>query len=134
MADSEEIRRPRPIGVADESDEDDIDMEQTEDRTAVGQGAENNSTPAAATEDAAGGASKKAPSKKRPAFSENNLVMKKGLIQIYNDFPQKCQYKGRGREVSLVVYSTTVALIVPGMRVSIVHKRLCHRFFYTVQQ
>lgn len=106
MADSEEIRRPRPIGVADESDEDDIDMEQTEDRT-VGQGAENNSTAAAAAEDAAGGASKKAPSKKRRGFSENYLVMEKGLIQIYNDFPQKCQYKGRGREVSLVMYSSS---------------------------
>lgn len=106
--------------MPDESDEDDIDMAQTEDRR-VGQEAENSNTAAAATEDAAEGATKKAPSKKRPAFSENNLVMEKGLIRIYNEFPQKCQYKGRGREVGLVVCfhypykynsSTTVLVVV----------------------
>lgn len=91
--------------MADGSDEDDIDRVQTEDVADPegGQGEGNSTTAVAATEDAAGNVPKKA-SKKRPAFSENNLVMEKGLIQIYNEFPQKCQYKGRGREVSFESY------------------------------
>lgn len=52
-------------------------------------------TGVAAPEEAAA----KKPSKRMPAFSENDLVKEKGLRQIYKDFPQKCRYKGKGREV-----------------------------------
>lgn len=44
----------------------------------------------------------KKPSKRMPAFSENDLVKDKGLRQIYKDFSQKCRYKGKGREVWII--------------------------------
>lgn len=97
MSESEEERRPRPIGVADGSDED-SGME----RTDAAAGAKNGTEPgpdstgvAAPDEDITA----RKVSKKPPAFSENHLVKEKGLWQVYKEFPQKCQYKGRGREV-----------------------------------
>lgn len=95
MSESEEERRPRPIGVADGSDED-SGMERTD-----AAGANNGTEPGP---DSTGAAPEEATSAKKvsnrpPAFSENHLVKEKGLWQVYKDFPQKCQYKRRGREV-----------------------------------
>lgn len=106
MSESEEERRPRPIGVADESDDDDdSDM----DRNSTGKGAaagiaaggprEDRADLSAAAKTAPEEIGKKTSSNRRPAFSENDLVKEKGLLQIYNKFPRKCQYKGKGREV-----------------------------------
>lgn len=96
MSESEEERRPRPIGVADGSEDGNSDME-------------GNVAPAGAEETAPGTTgmaapdetTAKKPSKKMPAFSENDLVKDKGLWQIYKDFPKKCRYKGKGREVCI---------------------------------
>ena len=93
MSESEEERRPRPIGVADESEGD----SETERNDAGRAGA--NGPASGTTGDAAPETTTKKPSKKMPAFSENDLVKDKGLRQIYKDFPQKCRYKGKGREV-----------------------------------
>lgn len=96
MSESVEERRPRPIGVVDESEED-SDMERNDAAGAAGAGADKraaDSTAVAAPEEIITKVSKKI-----RAFSENDLVKEKGLLKIYNDFPQKCQYKGKGREV-----------------------------------
>lgn len=90
MSGSEEERRPRPIGVADESEEGDSDVERNDAAPAPAPQAEM-TTP---EETAA-----KKPSRKLPAFSENDLAKEKGLWRIYKEFPQKCRYKGKGREV-----------------------------------
>lgn len=98
MSASEEERLPRPIGVEDESEEDsDVDQNKAA-NTQVG--TEEVDTTAVAPKAAPEEAPKKHKSKSRkPAFSENDLVKDKGLRQVYNDFPRKCQYKGKGREV-----------------------------------
>lgn len=95
MSESEEERRPRPIGVADGSEEGDSDTERNGVAPAGADGPASGTTGEAAPEETT---AKKA-SKKMPAFSENDLVKDKGLRQIYKDFPQKCRYKGKGREV-----------------------------------
>lgn len=95
MSESEEERRPRPIGVADESEEGESDTERNGAASAGAADGPGTTTGEAAPEETAA----KKPSKKMPAFSENDLVKDKGLRQIYKDFPQKCRYKGKGREV-----------------------------------
>lgn len=106
MSEAEEERRPRPIGVADESDED-SDMERSNGAAGGGAGAGPAATDERVTDTTAVAAPEeiatKKVSKKTPAFSENDLVKEKGLRQVYKDFPRKCQYKGRGREVRTYV-------------------------------
>ncbi|CBJ29350.1 conserved unknown protein [Ectocarpus siliculosus] len=117
MSESEEERRPRPIGVADGSDED-SGMERT-DAAGANNGSEpgRDSTGVAAPEEAT---TAKKVSNRPPAFSENHLVKEKGLWQIYKDFPQKCQYKGRGREAEflrglMVAYKEWGYQLYPGV-------------------
>ncbi|CAM9361739.1 unnamed protein product [Ectocarpus sp. 12 AP-2014] len=117
MSESEEERRPRPIGVADESDED-SGMERT-DAAGANNGTEPgpDSTGVAAPEEAA---TAKKVSNRPPAFSEDHLVKEKGLRQVYKDFPQKCQYKGRGREAEflrglMVAYKEWGYQLYPGV-------------------
>ncbi|CAM9338141.1 unnamed protein product [Ectocarpus sp. 13 AM-2016] len=114
MSESEEERRPRPIGVADESDED-SGMERTDSNKRTKPGPD--STGVAAPEEAA---TAKKVSNRPPAFSENHLVKEKGLRQVYKDFPQKCQYKGRGREAEflrglMVAYKEWGYQLYPGV-------------------
>lgn len=90
-------RRPRPIGVEEESDDDESDRDVVNNNANGAKAASTIAAAAAAPDEKEG--KKKAASRRLPAFSENNLVMAKGLIKIYEEFPQKCQYKGRGREV-----------------------------------
>eukprot|EP00904_Undaria_pinnatifida_P013275 jgi/Undpi1/9078/HiC_scaffold_26.g11538.m1 len=97
MSDSEGERRPRPIGARDENEEDSDDDRrgpQPESNAAADGAAADTAAAQVAPEEA----SKKPASTRRPAFSENDLVKEKGLLQIYKQFPQKCQYKGKGRE------------------------------------
>lgn len=99
MSDSEGERRPRLIGARDENEEDSDDDRrgpQPESNAAADGAAADTAAAQVAPEEA----SKKPASTRRPAFSENDLVKEKGLLQIYKQFPQKCQYKGKGREVS----------------------------------
>ncbi|CAM9226064.1 unnamed protein product, partial [Scytosiphon promiscuus] len=101
MSESEEERRPRPIGVADDSE--DSDVERGNDTSAAasaqaGDGPAIETTGVSAPEE---GTAKK-PSRKMPAFSENDLVKEKGLRQIYKEFPRKCRYKGKGREAEFL--------------------------------
>ncbi|CAN0146118.1 unnamed protein product [Ectocarpus sp. 6 AP-2014] len=117
MSESEEERRPRPIGVADGSDED-SGMERT-DAAGANNGSEpgRDSTGVAAPEEAT---TAKKVSNRPPAFSENHLVKEKGLWQIYKDFPQKCQYNGRGREAEflrglMVAYKEWGYQLYPGV-------------------
>lgn len=108
MSEAEEERRPRPIGVADESEED-SDMERGAGPVVPAEGGGDeratDTTAAVAPEEIA----TKKVSKKMPAFSENDLVKEKGLRQVYKDFPQKCQYKGRGREVHTYIPGTALS-------------------------
>ncbi|CAM9524045.1 unnamed protein product [Ectocarpus sp. 4 AP-2014] len=117
MSDSEEERRPRPIGVADGSDED-SGIERT-DAAGATNGTEPgpDSTGVAAPEEAT---TAKKVSNRPPAFSENHLVKEKGLWQVYKDFPQNCQYKGRGREAEflrglMVAYKEWGYQLYPGV-------------------
>ena len=105
MSESEEERRPRPIGMADESEEGESDEERT---GAAGGAAAPAENPAAADTGAGAAGPEETTAKKprkMPAFSENDLVKEKGLRQIYKDFPQKCQFKGKGREVCASCFS-----------------------------
>lgn len=89
--------RPRPIGAEQESEDDESDREVNSNEDGAKSAAAEGAAAAGA---AAPGEEKKASKRiKIPAFSENNLITAKGLTKIYEDFPQKCQYKGRGREV-----------------------------------
>lgn len=94
MSESEGERRPRPIGAADENDED-SDDDRNDPKPAGNEAADTAAQQVAPEE-----TTKKATSTRRPAFSENDLVKEKGLLQIYERFPEKCKYKGKGREVS----------------------------------
>lgn len=101
MSDSKREGRPKPIGVSDGSEsEEGSDQE-------LGEG---QSKKAAASQIAAVDEPAKKPSTSRriPAFSENNLVMEKGLLKVYKEFPKKCKYKGRGREVRVLKLSNLV--------------------------
>lgn len=99
MSESEGERRPRPIGAADENEED-SDNDRNDPKPAGNEAAD-----AAAQQLAPEETTKKAKSTRRPAFSENDLVKEKGLLQIYERFPEKCKYKGKGREVSKIQIS-----------------------------
>ncbi|CAB1116320.1 unnamed protein product [Ectocarpus sp. CCAP 1310/34] len=117
MSESEEERRPRPIGVADGSGED-SGMERT-DAAGANNGTEPglDSTGVAAPEEVT---TAKKVSNRPPAFSENHLVKEKGLWQVYKDFPQKCRYKGRGREAEflrglMVAYKEWGYQLYPGV-------------------
>lgn len=87
-------RRPKPIGADEESDDesDNDNAANRQERAGAGAGQTK-------VTEAPGEVSQKPASKKTLAFSENDLVKKKGLSKIYEEFPQKCQYKGKGREV-----------------------------------
>eukprot|EP00752_Nemacystus_decipiens_P003121 g2890.t1 len=116
MSESEEERRPRPIGVADESEEGDSDTEHGGAAPAGADGPAAETTGEAAPEETTA----KKRSKRMPAFSENDLVKDKGLWQIYKDFPQKCQYKGKGREAEflrslMVAYKEWGFQLCPGV-------------------
>lgn len=106
MSSTDIEKRPRPIRADDGSeDEDDSERDDQGQPSKDSAGAEEGDTTARATEKP----TKKSPSRKRPAFSENNLVMEKGLMKIYREFPKRCQYKGRGREVCATLpYSSFV--------------------------
>ncbi|CAM9326206.1 unnamed protein product [Hapterophycus canaliculatus] len=119
MSDSEEERRPRPIGVADDSE--DSDVERGND-TSAGASVRTGDAPAIETtgEAAPDEGKAKKPSKKMPAFSENDLVKDKGLRQIYKEFPRKCRYKGKGREAEflrglMVAYKEWGYQLYPGV-------------------
>ena len=107
MSESEGERRPRPIGAADENDED-SDNDRNDPKPAG-----NETADTAAQQVAPEETTKKATSTRRPAFSENDLVKEKGLLQIYERFPEKCKYKGKGREVGKIQISQPNALIKP---------------------
>lgn len=94
MSDLEESRRPRPINGSEESDEE-SSSDSERDREARKKPRTN--PPEAA--ESAPEQPKKATVKRKPAFSEDDLVKAKGLLKIYDEFPRRCQYKGRGREV-----------------------------------
>lgn len=94
MSSTDLEKRPRPIR-ADDGSEDEDDSERDDLGQPSKDGAEEDSTTARTAEKP----TKKSPARKRPAFSENNLVMEKGLTKIYREFPKRCQYKGKGREV-----------------------------------
>lgn len=108
MSDSgSDERRPRPIGgeEGEESDDESDTENSNAKRPSVGNNTADGNQSAGGAAGPAGVAAlegettKKKVARKTPAFSENNLVMEKGLIKVYKEFPQKCQYKGRGREV-----------------------------------
>ena len=101
MSESEGERRPRPIGAADENEED-SDNDRINDPKPAG----NEAADTAAQHVAPEKTTKKATSTRRPAFSENDLVKEKGWLQIYERFPEKCKYKGKGREVSKIQIPT----------------------------
>lgn len=108
MSESEGERRPRPIGAADENEED-SDNDRNDPKPAGTEAAD-----AAAQQLAPEETTKKAKSTRRPAFSENDLVKEKGLLQIYERFPEKCKYKGKGREVSKIrISKPTTELVAP---------------------
>ena len=97
MTDSEEDRRPRPIGGLEESwegsgSDSEPDRGASKPNKAVVNAPE-------ATAESAPVEPKKAATKRKPAFSEDDLVKTKGLLKIYEEFPRRCQYKGKGREV-----------------------------------
>lgn len=88
MSSTDIEKRPRPIRADDGSeDEDDSERDDLGQPSKGGAGAQEGDTTTRATEKA----TKKSPSRKRPAFSENNLMMEKGLVKIYRDFPKRCQ-------------------------------------------
>lgn len=105
MSDSEGERRPRPIGAGDENEEDSDDGRNGPQPESNASGAQGAAADTAAAQVAPEEASKKPASTRRPAFSENDLVKEKGLLQIYKRFPEKCKYKGKGREVSRIQIS-----------------------------
>ena len=53
----------------------------------------------AATEEKDDQQTQKKPRKKAPVFTENHLLGANGLSLIYESFPDRCAFRGRGYEV-----------------------------------
>lgn len=94
MSDLEENLRPRPINGSEESDEE----SSSDSERGRGDSKKPRTNPPEAAESAPE-QPKKATVKRKPAFSEDDLVKAKGLLKVYDEFPRRCQYKGKGREV-----------------------------------
>lgn len=107
MSDIEENRRPRPINGSEESDEE-SNSDSERDREARKKPRIN--PPEAA--ESAPEQPKKATVKRKPAFSEDDLVKTKGLLKIYDEFPRRCQYKGKGREVRTFPFFVPVVIFL----------------------